>query len=162
MHSGEKTKIPSSAPGIFPFHCATIHRRYFPLLVVHRIHRRFPDVVGIDPVDVPVEKVTSILLNVRKDVILPLESFNLFVFGKKDGLQAGAGTGNDRNEFSETTKKTRRKRDGQSEMILCVCCFRASGRSVSRVVVVVVGSFLLPVFCPFPLLASFWIMCFPA
>ena len=80
--------------------------------MVHRVHRHgcFPDLVGIDPVDIPVEKVTSILLNVCKDVILSLESFNLFVSGKKDGLQAGTGTGNGRDEFSETTQKKDERR----------------------------------------------------
>jgi hypothetical protein len=157
-----ETKIPSPDTGIVPFHCGSSDCA---ASTTHRPLVHFPDLVGIDPVDIPVDKFTGILLHVRKDVILPLESFNLFEFGKKDGLQARTSTGDGRNEFSETKDKNKRRETTESQRRFCLfvvseLLVKCTCRGVSRVVDVLGASFCG---CSVPsLLASFWIKRFPA
>ena len=54
----------------------------------------------IQPVKIPIDKVSGILLYVRKYVFLSLESLNFLVLGKEDRDKSNSNTGGRRNEFS--------------------------------------------------------------
>lgn len=63
------------------------------------------DHTGINHINVPIDEIPGILLNVSKDVILSLESLDLFKLGKKDGLQTDTHTNDARQKATDEKKK---------------------------------------------------------